>query len=88
MQMRPTKEEPYVPPAETKHTLGIYQRKYQSYDQVMTTLSSEAKKELKYHGPEDGANKVHESMKKATKGLLSKMNWKYTKDEYRRCLSK
>ena len=78
--MRPTQEAPYKPVAETKYTLGMYQRKYQSYDQVMSTLASEPKKELKYCGVDDLGNKVHENMRNATKGALNKIGWKYTKD--------
>lgn len=80
LQMRPTQQQPYKPPAETKHTLGIYQRKYQSYDHVMTTLTSEPKKELKYHSPDNASNKVHDNMRNATKGQINKNSFRYTKD--------
>ena len=80
LQMRPTQQEEYVAPPETKHTLGIYQRKYQSYDQVMKTLTSEPKKDIKYFAPEDSNNKVHTNMRNATRGALSKINWRYSNE--------
>ena len=87
LQMRPTQRIKEEKPMQEKKQSAA-QRRFNSYDTVMQLLNSEAKKELKYVEMGSPGNKITEEMKQAVRGPINKSTWKYTKDEYIRCLSK